>query len=102
MKLLEIITLRSSEQEMESLERELLICVAEVGQKDCGVVVELYRHAKVGTDLSMHLHYESGRGHPFGSDLGLRLAAALEQFGQVHHSVWVLVLEPADPSGKIH
>jgi hypothetical protein len=51
--------------------------------------MKTYDHAALETDLSIHLHWESGRFEQNGSALGLRLVQALKEFGWVDHSVWI-------------
>lgn len=84
MEMLEVITLRS----LHGIPKELAQELARAPGSDSGVRLALYRHATVGTDLSVHLIREVEGGEVGTSDLGLRLAAALRQHGQVSHSVW--------------
>lgn len=51
--------------------------------------VRLYLHATVPTDLSIHIHLDSSTDKKQTSDLGVRLAAALREYGMVQHTVWI-------------
>jgi hypothetical protein len=87
MKWLEVIQVRSVEKGsglMEALRTPM------AGEGQSGPVkINIYRHAGVETDWSVHLHWTSPLPERNGSALGLRLARAFQEFGLVHHSVWV-------------
>lgn len=51
--------------------------------------VRLYTNASVSTDLSIHIQPKTRSKQKSYSDLGLRLAAALREFGMVKHTVWI-------------
>ncbi len=87
MKWLEVIKLRSAEKDSELL-KELLLSIDKCGQSGL-VEMKTYHHAALETDLSVHLHWESDRPEQNGSNLGLRLAKALGEFGLIDHCVWV-------------
>ena len=87
MKWLEIIKLRSPGKDSGLLE-ELLLSIDKLGQSGL-VEMNTYHHAALETDLSVHLHWESGRPEQNGSALGLRLAQALKEFGLIDHSIWI-------------
>ena len=87
MKWIEIIRLRSVGKDSELLE-ELLMSMDKVGQSGL-VEMKTYHHAALGSDLSIHLHWESEQPEQNGSSLGLHLAQALKEFGLVDHSIWV-------------
>jgi hypothetical protein len=50
--------------------------------------VGLYRRANVDNDIAIHLHLNGPGPDDQASDLGLRLAAALKEYGMVEHTVW--------------
>ena len=87
MKWLEIIKLRSAGKDSGLLE-ELLLSIDKLGQSGL-MEMKTYHHAALGTDLSVHLHWESGRPEQSGSALGLRLVQALKEFGLTDHSIWI-------------
>ncbi len=49
----------------------------------------IYRHARLGTDLAVHLCREASGKGDHASKLGVRMASALREYGIVEHSVWV-------------
>ena len=101
MEMLEIIRLRSLDRGREELARDLLAGFGPAARE--GVRLELYRPTSVGTDLSVHLHRPLEHGGRQASPLGLRLAAALREHGQVSHSIWSHVgrsLETSDTTNR--
>jgi len=87
MKWLEIIKLRSAGINPGLLE-ELSLSFDKVSQWGL-LEMKTYHHASLGTDLSVHLIWESERPERNGSSLGLRIAQALKEFGLTDHSIWV-------------
>jgi len=87
MKWLEIIKLRSVGKG-SGLPAEFLMSIDKFSQEGL-VEVKTYRHAALESDLSVHLHWESGRPEQNGSALGLRLAQVFKEFGLVNHSIWI-------------
>jgi hypothetical protein len=87
MKWLEVIKLRSAGRDSEML-KELLLSINKLSQSGL-VRMKTYHHATLETDLSVQLLWESERPERNGSDLGLRLAQALKDFGLIDHSIWV-------------
>ena len=59
--------------------------------------VRLYWRVNVENDVAIHLHLEESGPDNQASDLGVRLAAGLKEYGMVDHTVWVE--ESADPKG---
>lgn len=58
----------------------------------------IYRNTTTPGDLSLHLPRPAGTSNPgAASALGLRIAAALRDFGQVSHSVWT----PIEPQTEL-
>jgi len=53
------------------------------------IEVRVYRHARIETDLAIHLRRETVGGPVGSSALGLRLASVLRDYGMVEHSHWV-------------
>ena len=89
MKWIETINLRSAGIPIESIEQRIPSSVADVDQSKNLVSVQVYRHAAVDTDLSVHLLFDSSEPDPQPSALGQRLASALKSYGLVSHSVWI-------------
>ena len=88
MKWLEIIKVRSAGVEESSLEEFLRSLVKSGGSRE-SVQIKTYRHAALGNDVSVHLHWESQGPAQNGSALGLHLAQALREFGLIDHSIWI-------------
>ncbi len=86
MKALEIIHLRLGGNRRHDLIEVIRQSIATEG--DPGEA-RIYRHARLDTDLAVHLHRESSREDDDASPLGARLTAALREHGIVEHSVWV-------------
>ena len=89
MKWLEIIELRSVSKPHALVEQDLADLTAGADQESKPRAIDVYRNLTVETDWGIHLHYESERQDICQSPLGLCLAAALKEFGLVHHSVWI-------------
>lgn len=51
--------------------------------------VTLYRNAFVENDICVHMRWEQQANQPTRSDVGIELAAALDDFGRVHHTIWI-------------
>jgi len=50
--------------------------------------IRIYRHAKIESDLAVHLDGDGAGGWDGASDVGKRLASLLRTYGMVEHSVW--------------
>ena len=88
MKWLEVIEIRISRNDHELLESHFKQLVKEVN-KGKEIKLILYRQLDLDTDISIHLFHDSIKVENSGSDLGLRIASALKEFGLVNHKVWV-------------
>jgi hypothetical protein len=88
MKWLEIIKLRSAGIGEDSLE-EFLRSLTESSLAGGLMAIRIYRHAGLESDAAVHLHWESKGPARNGTDVAIRLAEALKQFGLVDHSVWI-------------
>ena len=89
MKTVEIITVRLDPRRREPILGELFATLESQNLSDDQVSVEIYSHATVATDLSIHLRSESPQTQALPSDLGRHLASALRELGQIFHSAWV-------------
>ena len=89
MKWLEVIQIRAVGNRSEKLLRELTKMLAE-RQEESGVVnTELFRHASLPTDFSLHLTHQSDTNWSGKSQTGLMLTSVAKEFGLVNHTVWV-------------
>jgi len=89
MKWLEIIELRSAGGNSKLLESQMQKLVNEVYERTKNNAVKAYCRLMIDTDFSIHLFHDSKKVEKSGSPLGLRLAAALKEFGLVNHSIWI-------------
>ena len=51
--------------------------------------IRVFRREKLDSDICIVLFHNGIKTTPGGSPLGLRLVAALQEFSQVHHTVWI-------------
>ncbi len=89
MKWIELIQLRSVEGNRMILESELQRLINEVDGERIKLVVMAFRRVAIDTDFSIHIFHDSKKVEDGGSQLGMRLVAALKDFGLVHHSIWM-------------
>ena len=88
MKWIELIQLRSAGSNRELLISKLQRLVDEVDRKRKRQVIMAFSRESIDTDFSIHIIHDSKKIENSGSRLGLRLVAALKEFGLVHHSIW--------------
>jgi len=88
MECLEIIELRSSHKDYKILCEKLTGFLDDLNGEYENYTVKLYRHLTVETDWSFHIQIQTEINFKSPSQLGLRIASALQEFGLVHHSVW--------------
>ncbi len=85
MRRLEIIHLRMSGTDRESLASEIRASImAQPGL----VELRIYQSVPASTDLSIHLHIEAGSDGVGSGELGVRVTEALREYGMVEHSTW--------------
>jgi hypothetical protein len=89
MKWIESIQLRSAGSNREILESKLQRLVDEVVSKRKRQVIMAFSRVSIDTDFSIHIFHDSKKVENGGSRLGLRLAAALKEFGLINHSIWM-------------
>ena len=93
MKWIEMIGVRATSGNREILEAQLLELVHAVQKGISAASITVLHRLNVESDLCVHLQHDSKRADPAGSSLGLRLAAEMEAFGPVHHSIWFQIQE---------
>ena len=89
MKWLEVLHVRSTKLDSESLEHFLEQLGNQVESDDKALVMNIFRRANLGTDVCIQLHHETDRIQLSGSGLGIHLSMALKKYGMVNHTVWV-------------
>lgn len=89
MKWLEIIELRSAECNRNVLRSRLQKLSDEMAKETGKQSVKAFSSVKTESDFSIHLIHHSKEAEYCGSPLGLRLVAALKEFGLVNHTIWV-------------
>ena len=89
MKWLEIIELRSAYGNKKLLESQLETLINEVDKETKKRAIDIYSRVMIDTDFSIHLFHDSKKVENSGSQLGLRLASALKEFGTINHSIWI-------------
>ena len=89
MKWIELIQLRSADNNRGILETKLQGLTDEVDRKRKKQLIMAFSRVSIETDFSIHIFHDSKKVQNGGSSLGLRLVAALKEFGLVHHSIWM-------------
>ena len=89
MKWIEMIQLRSAGSNREILKSELQRLIDEFNSKRKKQTIMAFSRVAIDTDFSIHIFHDSKKVDNGGSGLGLRLAAALKEFGLVNHSIWM-------------
>ena len=88
MKWAEVITVRSTGGGSKSLTSALRNLMEDVDIKHRREHIRLYRRRGVDSDFCLVLFHEGEKVGFDGSRIGLRLTAALKDFGMVNHTVW--------------
>ena len=53
--------------------------------------IRVFRREKLDSDICIVLFHDKIKTNPGGSPTGLRVVAALQEFSQVYHTVWIEV-----------
>ena len=88
-KWIEVIEVRSVGESRENLKTELRDFIKEIEVKINRNIVKAYYQATVEGDFSVHLIHQKKEFEKKGSELGFKLASALEEFGFVSHRIWI-------------
>lgn len=89
MKWLEVIHLRSAEQNSDLLNAVLDQLVDDIRKEREPLQINLFKRVNLDSDVCLQLCHESEQVKLIGSRLGMHLAEALKTFGMVNHTVWV-------------
>lgn len=85
---LEVIHFRATERLTKQFKHSVQHLIDEAEQEGVCDKINVYRRVLVETDMCIHLHHGVISVAKNGSPLGLRIAAALREFGMVNHTVW--------------
>lgn len=90
---LEIISVRTAgrAERMNALELCKQIRSHQVAERSAKIMV--FCNISYETDLSIHIHWDSGSMRPAKSSLGIQLTELLKHHGLVNHTVWDSLLE---------
>ena len=89
MKWIELIVVRATDNQHKPVVKRLVNqLIQKKGPKGI-TTTTLYHNAFVESDLGIHIQWEVDGVEPAKSDPGIELAAALEGFGRIHHTIWV-------------
>ncbi|MCB0636246.1 MAG: hypothetical protein KDC54_06495 [Lewinella sp.] len=50
--------------------------------------IQVYNSPLIESDFGVHIHFQAEDAHQEGSPLGLRMVAALKDYGLVNHHIW--------------
>ena len=89
MKWLEIIKLRTSGLNVKRRACEVIGLLTENTQEPGLSAIQVYSHATLNTDLSIHIHWDTQHASRQKTLLGSCLANKLEDFGMIHHTIWI-------------
>ena len=89
MKWIELIVVRAMDNQHKPAVRRLVNQLIQNKGPNGITAATLYRNAFVETDFCIHIQWVVDAGEPSKSDQGIKLAAALEGFGRIHHTIWV-------------
>ena len=85
----EIIMVRSSGKSQKAMASNLRELMNEMGRKNRNTNLRIYKRERVDSDICIILIHDREKREIGKSRLGLRLAAAFAEKGQVHHTVWI-------------
>lgn len=86
---IEVIQLRSVDIDRKLLEAKLQALANDVNKTPEKWSLMVYHREMIDTDICLVLSHSGEKEKIGGSRLGLRLVAALKEFGLVNHSIWL-------------
>ena len=89
MKWLEIINLRTPGHHFENVADKLIGLLTKNSQEAGPMTIQIYCHATLDTDFSIHIHWDTQHASRQKTLLGSCLASRLEDFGMIHHAIWI-------------
>lgn len=91
MKWVETIVLRSINMDRTYMESALRDLADAAKKESCRPEIHLFRRALIDNDFCIYLVHETSKVTHSGSELGLRIVSALNEFGLVNHTIWIEV-----------
>lgn len=88
MQWVEVIQLRITRRDTERIIPIVQQLAGDAQKEGSCQKIKMYRRAQVNTDLSILLFHDFIPMEKSGSTLGLRISAALMEFGMVNHNTW--------------
>lgn len=88
MKWAEVIMVRSPGSSVKPLNTALQELMKDVAGNDGDEDLRVFHREKLDSDICIVVFHSSKKTRIGGSPLGLRLVAALKEFGLVNHTVW--------------
>jgi hypothetical protein len=85
----EIIKLRTIEHDTQNLTRDLIRPMIEHTKENGLTGIEIYHGARLETDVSIHLLWNTKSPESYRTTIGMRLFMALEAYGLAYHSAWI-------------
>lgn len=98
MKWLEIIKLRTAGINLEKRACDFIGLLTKNTQDHGLPAIQVYYHATLNTDLSIHIHWDTQQASRQKTLLGSCLANKLEEFGMIHHTIWITQIRSDQPS----
>ena len=89
MKWIEIVRLRTTESEAYRVTGVLKTAQTDLNGMEGLIGTDLYINAAVGTDVSLHLLWDTREISFQGSETSMALVQGLRRYGIVDHSVWL-------------
>ena len=90
MKWLEVLHLRTAEQESDRLMHLLRQLITEIRVHRTCREIKMFKRALLETDVCLHLYHDTDSIETTGSLVGLHLARELKAFGMLNHTVWMV------------
>jgi hypothetical protein len=87
MKWLEVIELRTIESNYNFVKNELISIIKKINEENKEQIIKMYVNANYESDISIHIISETYKVQKDGSELGLRIAFNIKEFGLVNHYV---------------
>jgi len=88
MKWSEVIMVRSAGSNAKIPAKTLQDLMADAARSAGKDDIRVFHRENIETDICIVLFHNENKSRAGGSPLGLRLAAALKEFGLVYHTIW--------------